>query len=62
MTPMTFIFQLCNSFVERVQFVFELANFVLNRETDERDIYQLLVASLYALFLGHRVNLFAVWS
>ena len=36
MTPVTFIFQFCDPFVEGIQFVFQFLNFVLNRKSPSR--------------------------
>jgi hypothetical protein len=36
MTPVTFIFQFGNAFVEGTQFVFQFLNFMLNRKSPSR--------------------------
>jgi hypothetical protein len=36
MTPVTFIFQFCDPFVERIQFFFQFLNFMLNRKPPSR--------------------------
>ena len=46
MTPVTFIFQFCDAFVEGTQFVFQFLNFMLKSEIAEQEIYRRLVASL----------------
>jgi hypothetical protein len=36
MTPVIFIFQFCDAFVEGIQFVFQSLNFMLNRKSPSR--------------------------